>query len=68
MKLNDFDGVEINYKDFYTFEKGTAERWLIDFTKKLRELLPGHKIIHTVDSRLLRPSVYPNEGYIRINR
>lgn len=34
----------------------------------MRELLPSHKIIHTVDSRLLRPSIYPNEGYIKINR
>ena len=32
----DFDGVEINYQDSYTFDIGTAEQWLIDFTTKLR--------------------------------
>jgi hypothetical protein len=66
-EINEFDGVEIDYKDLYTFEQGSAEKWLIDFTKRLRELLPSHKIIHTVESRLLRPSVYPNGGYIKIN-
>lgn len=55
----EFDGVEINYQDGYTFETGTAEQWLIDFTKRLRELLPNHKIIHTVDSLFFRASSYP---------
>ena len=43
---NGLDGVDVDFEDTESFEEGTGEQWLIDFTKKLRELLPNLLITH----------------------
>ncbi|KAF5379004.1 hypothetical protein D9757_009105 [Collybiopsis confluens] len=44
---NDLDGIDVNYEDFPAFDAGTAEVWLVKFTKQLRQTLPKGKYILT---------------------
>lgn len=46
VKNNNLDGVDIDWEDNSAMEAGKGEQWLIDFTKKLREILPTHIITH----------------------
>lgn len=46
-KKNLFDGVDLDYEDNEAFEKGTAEKWLIDCTKAIRKILPVGQYILT---------------------
>lgn len=41
------DGVDIDYQDSLALWRGLGEQWLIDFTSKLKTLLPNHIIVHT---------------------
>ena len=46
----DLDGVDIDYQDSLAFYYQQGESWMIDFTKKLKSLLPNHLIVHTVNA------------------
>ena len=52
------------------FELGTAENWLINFFKELRDLLPNHVIAASVRPCLCRglTSFYPNGAYRKVNQ
>lgn len=67
VKQYDFDGVDVYYQDTYTFERGTAESWLIDFSTTLKDLLIDKTIVHTVDSKYFASNTYPNGGYMKIH-
>lgn len=62
-----FDGIDINWNDHYAFKIGTAEAWIISFTKKVKELLPNIIISHSPISQYFA-ATNPGGGYIEINR
>lgn len=49
VKRYDLDGVDVDYEDLDAFNRGdgTAEMWLITFTKTLRAALPKNRYIIT---------------------
>jgi hypothetical protein len=49
-------------------QQGKAESWLIDFTKRLRQLLPNQTIIHLADANYFSAQNFPNGGYVKINK
>lgn len=63
-----FDGVDINWKDTRSFLQRKGEGWLIKFSRKLRSLLPGQTIIHTVLSPYFNEQMYPGGGYMEVHR
>ena len=68
MTSYELDGVDIDYQDNAAFIIGKGEKWLIDFTTKLRSLLPNHLIVHTVNSAyFVGQPIFPNGSYVNIN-
>ncbi|TFK73778.1 glycoside hydrolase family 18 protein [Pluteus cervinus] len=47
VKQYSLDGIDVDYEDFAAFNGGTAEAWLITFTKQLRNQLPSGQYIIT---------------------
>ncbi|KZT29059.1 glycoside hydrolase family 18 protein [Neolentinus lepideus HHB14362 ss-1] len=49
VKKYDVDGIDVDYEDFDAINKGdgSAEKWLIEFTKQLRSHLPSGRYIVT---------------------
>lgn len=64
---NHFDGVDIDYEENAAMEAGTGVPWLISFTTKLRELLPGKIITHAPQGPYFKSEVYPQEGYVGVH-
>ncbi|KAF5387358.1 hypothetical protein D9757_005748 [Collybiopsis confluens] len=52
------DGIDVDYEDFNAFDAGTAEAWLVSFTKQLRTKLPQGSFILTHARELSIPSKY----------
>jgi len=50
VKQYTLDGVDVDYEDLAAMEAGTAEPWLISFTRALRAELPQGKYILTYSS------------------
>lgn len=49
-------------------EAGTAEAWLISFTKKLRSELPDHIISHAPQAPYFKSEYYQNGGYVTVDQ
>lgn len=49
-------------------EAGKGEQWLIDFTKKLREILPKHIITHAPQAPYFKKQYYKNGAYVTVNK
>ncbi|TFK80763.1 glycoside hydrolase family 18 protein [Polyporus arcularius HHB13444] len=64
------DGVDIDYEDFNAMDGGTAENWLISFTKQLRSQLPAgdYIITHAPVAPWFTPSHYPGGGYLKVHQ
>ncbi|KAI0794039.1 glycoside hydrolase family 18 protein [Fomes fomentarius] len=65
-----FDGVDIDYEDFGAMDTGTAENWLISFTKQLRSQLPSGEYIitHAPVAPWFTPTHYPGGGYLKVHQ
>ena len=48
-------------------EAGKGEQWLIDFTIRLRQVLPNHIITHAPQGPYFRSEHYPNNSYIKVH-
>ncbi|TFK66172.1 glycoside hydrolase family 18 protein [Pluteus cervinus] len=70
VKQYSLDGIDVDYEDFGAFNGGTAESWLISFTKQLRNQLPSGQYIitHAPVAPWFSPNIWPGGGYLRINR
>ena len=64
---NKFDGVDIDYEDNAAMENGSGVQWLIDFTTKLRSLLPGYIITHAPQGPYFKSEFYPQKGYVGVH-
>lgn len=65
---NYLDGVDVDFEDTNSFKKGVGEKWLIDFTRRLREILPGLLITHAPQAVYFEEERYPNGGYMAVHR
>jgi chitinase len=65
---NNLDGVDIDYEDNDAMSGATAEKWLITFQKKLRELLPNHLITHAPQAPYFSTTQYRGGGYITVDK
>nr|GAT43607.1 glycoside hydrolase family 18 protein [Mycena chlorophos] len=65
------DGIDVDYEDFNAFDagNGSAENWLIAFTKQLRVLLPvGQYIVtHAPVAPWFSPNIWGGGGYLRVH-
>ncbi|KAA1470280.1 glycoside hydrolase family 18 protein [Dentipellis sp. KUC8613] len=72
VKQYGLDGIDVDYEDFGAFDGsgGTAEPWLISFTKQLRAQLPqGQYIItHAPVAPWFEPNVWSGGGYLAIDK
>ncbi|KAM5534676.1 hypothetical protein V8D89_011688 [Ganoderma adspersum] len=71
VKTYGLDGVDVDYEDFNAMVAGTAEKWLITFTKQLRSKLPSSSnyiITHAPVAPWFTPSHYPGGGYLKVNK
>ncbi|KIK68276.1 glycoside hydrolase family 18 protein [Collybiopsis luxurians FD-317 M1] len=64
------DGIDVDYEDFNAFDAGTAEAWLVSFTKQLRAKLPQGKYIltHAPVAPWFSPNKWTNGGYLAIHK
>ena len=68
VKDTNLDGVDVNWEDTHAFVAGTGERWLIQFTQKLRSLLPSHIISHAPQAPYFDERRYRNGGYMTVHK
>ncbi|KAH9941509.1 glycoside hydrolase family 18 protein [Amylocystis lapponica] len=63
------DGIDVDYEDFDAMNSGTAEAWLVTFTKQLRTQLPqGQYIVtHAPVAPWFSPNLWTNGGYLQID-
>ncbi|KAF8510805.1 glycoside hydrolase [Hysterangium stoloniferum] len=68
----DLDGIDVDYEDFDAFsaEDGTAENWIIDFTKQLRSQLPQGEYIlsHAPVAPWFAPDIWGGGGYMKVHQ
>ncbi|EKM81751.1 hypothetical protein AGABI1DRAFT_112003 [Agaricus bisporus var. burnettii JB137-S8] len=65
------DGIDVDYEDFNAFNagNGSAEQWLISFTRQLRQQLPSGAILtHAPVAPWFSASRFPAGGYLAIHR
>ncbi|ORY50408.1 glycoside hydrolase [Rhizoclosmatium globosum] len=64
------DGVDVDYEDSDAFNAGTAEQWLITYTKTLRLRLPASRytISHAPQAPYFFPNSYPGGGYLAVHK
>ncbi|KIK61785.1 glycoside hydrolase family 18 protein [Collybiopsis luxurians FD-317 M1] len=64
------DGIDVDYEDFNAFDAGTAEAWLVSFTKQLRTKLPQGTYIltHAPVAPWFSPNIWTNGGYLAVNQ
>ena len=63
-----FDGVDIDFQDGRALLQGTAEQWIVDFTKKLRSLLPDTLLVHSVNAGYFTGQpTFRNGGYLNVH-
>ncbi|KAI1793540.1 glycoside hydrolase family 18 protein [Ganoderma leucocontextum] len=71
VKTYGLDGVDVDYEDFGAMDAGTAENWLITFTRQLRAKLPASSnyiITHAPVAPWFTPTHYPGGGYLRVHK
>jgi len=70
VKLNQLDGVDLDWEDNSAMEAGTGEAWLIAITKTLRQLLPKPYIItHAPQAPyFMGAPKYKNGGYLTVDK
>ncbi|CAL1715059.1 unnamed protein product [Somion occarium] len=72
VKQFDLDGVDVDYEDFNAFDagNGSAESWLISFTKQLRVQLPQGQFIltHAPVAPWFAPTGWGGGGYLRVHQ
>ncbi|PIL25116.1 hypothetical protein GSI_13005 [Ganoderma sinense ZZ0214-1] len=70
VKAYGLDGVDVDYEDVNAMVVGTAEKWVITFTKQLRSKLPSGSYIltHSPVAPWFTPSHYPGGGYLKVNK
>lgn len=49
-------------------EAGTGEAWLIDFQRKLRQILPNHIITHAPQAPYFDKDFYKNGAYFNVHK
>ncbi|KAH9852022.1 glycoside hydrolase family 18 protein [Lenzites betulinus] len=64
------DGVDVDYEDFNAMGAGTAENWLISFTKQLRSQLPAgsYIITHAPVAPWFSPNIWSGGGYLKVHQ
>lgn len=62
------DGTDIDWEDGGALTNGSGADWLIVFTIKLRELLPGKIITHAPQGPYFNENLYPKGGYTKIHK
>ena len=62
------DGVDINWKDTDSIEKGFGEDWLITFTQTLHNKIGNLILSHAPYACYFREDLYTNKGYAKVNR
>ncbi|KAF8682062.1 hypothetical protein AX14_004440 [Amanita brunnescens Koide BX004] len=71
VKTYQLDGIDIDYEDFGAFNAGdgSAEQWLITFTKQLRTKLPvGEYIVtHAPVAPWFSPNTWGGGGYLKVH-
>ncbi|KAK7687873.1 hypothetical protein QCA50_009092 [Cerrena zonata] len=72
VKEFDMDGVDVDYEDFNAFDAGdgSAENWLISFTKQLRVQLPQGQFIltHAPVAPWFSPNKWGGGGYLKVDQ
>ncbi|KAI0766605.1 glycoside hydrolase family 18 protein [Trametes elegans] len=70
VKQYNLDGVDVDYEDFNAMNGGTAENWLISFTRQLRSQLPAgdYIITHAPVAPWFTPNRYPGGGYLKVHQ
>jgi len=70
VKQYDLQGVDVDYEDFDAFNAGTAEAWLITFTKALRAQLPSPQYIitHAPVAPWFAPNMWTGGGYLAVDQ
>ncbi|EJD45693.1 glycoside hydrolase family 18 protein [Auricularia subglabra TFB-10046 SS5] len=71
VKTYNLDGVDVDYEDFNAFDShsGSAENWLIDFTRALRAALPAPQYIltHAPVAPWFSPGIWGGGGYLKVH-
>jgi chitinase len=66
------DGADVDYEDMAAMNKqdGSAEKWLVDFTKALRAKLPSPKYIitHAPVAPWFSPDKYKTGAYLTVDK
>ncbi|KAF9266947.1 glycoside hydrolase [Marasmius fiardii PR-910] len=72
VKQYNLDGIDVDYEDFGAFDRGdgSAENWLISFTKQLRTQLPqgDYILTHAPVAPWFTPSKYGGGGYLAVHK
>jgi len=70
VKLNQLDGVDLDWEDNNAMDSGTGEQWLITCTNKLRDLLGSNYIISHAPQApyFMGKPQYPNGGYLTVDQ
>ncbi|KXN83991.1 hypothetical protein AN958_00638 [Leucoagaricus sp. SymC.cos] len=72
VKKYNLDGIDVDYEDFNAFDArdGSAENWLISFTKQLRSQLPQGKYIltHAPVAPWFSPNKWGGGGYLKVHK
>ncbi|KAG5640864.1 hypothetical protein DXG03_006806, partial [Asterophora parasitica] len=70
VKKYNLDGIDVDYEDFDAFNRGTAEAWIISFTRQLRVQLPAptYIISHAPVAPWFVPNRWPGGGYLGIDK
>ncbi|KAJ3558300.1 hypothetical protein NP233_g11533 [Leucocoprinus birnbaumii] len=72
VKQYSLDGIDVDYEDFNAFDAGdgSAENWLISFTKQLRSQLPQGTYIltHAPVAPWFSPNKWGGGGYLKIHQ
>jgi len=71
VKRHHLDGIDVDYEDFNAINAGdgSAENWLVTFTKQLRTKLPvGQYIVtHAPVAPWFSPKIWGGGGYLKVN-
>ncbi|KAF5383681.1 hypothetical protein D9615_003641 [Tricholomella constricta] len=69
VKQYSLDGIDVDYEDFGAFQAGTAEAWLVSFTKQLRVQLPqgSYIVTHAPVAPWFTPNRWPGGGYLKVH-
>ncbi|KAF5361886.1 hypothetical protein D9756_002352 [Leucocoprinus leucothites] len=72
VKQYNLDGIDVDYEDFNAFDAGdgSAENWLISFTKQLRTQLPQGTYIltHAPVAPWFSPNKWGGGGYLKVHQ